>query len=81
MSVVNGGSSSASGGHERKNIEQYFPPGYLVMAALTGLFGIGIGWWNLRCERYEIVSTFIFLSGLGLWGYAVFGLLDWSFKF
>jgi len=61
--------------------KNYLPPGRFVMAAFIGFSGIGWGWWNLRNERRENLSTIVFVVGLCIWGYAVNGLIWWSFKF
>jgi CHASE2 domain-containing sensor protein len=68
----------ASQSKETENIQQNFPPWHFVVAALAGFVGTFVGWWNLRDGRRGPVSTFIFLCGLALWGYAVFGALGWS---
>jgi hypothetical protein len=64
-------------GEKRSDLKQNFPPWRFVMAALAGIIGTTVGWWNLRREQREFVSTIVFLLGLSLWGYAVMGLLWW----
>lgn len=79
--VMDGGTSSGSSSQESENVEQYFPPWRLMMAALAGINGIGVGWWNLRRERHEVISTIVFIPAMCFWVYAVYGLLEWHAKF
>lgn len=61
-------------------VKHPLPEWRFMMAAFAGLFGSGWGWWQLqRNERENWWILLIFLGGLGVWGYAVFGLLNWSF--
>jgi hypothetical protein len=79
-SIDAGSEESSASETDQKHFKHYLPPWNLVMAALAGIFGISWGWWNLRMERRENISTVIFFAGFFIWGYAVCGLLWWSFE-
>jgi hypothetical protein len=60
---------------------KYHPPWHLMLAAFVGIFGVVWSWWNLRNERREALAATVLFAGMCLWGYAVYGLLLWSFQF
>ena len=67
--------------NEHPDFKAYLPPWRFVMTAFAGIFGIGWAWWQLRHERREAAATVVLVSVICFWGYAVYELLWWSFKF
>ncbi len=66
-------------GEKHSNINSYFPPWRLVMTALAGIVGTALGWWGVCRERRFWLSLLVCIISLYIWGYAVYGFLDWSF--
>jgi hypothetical protein len=79
-SIDASGDERTNGGNQHKQIKHYLPPWHLVVAALAGLSGSWWGWRTLCSEMRENIATVVLLCGVGLWGYAVYGLLFWSFE-
>ncbi|MCU1241496.1 MAG: hypothetical protein JWO71_2222 [Candidatus Acidoferrum typicum] len=81
VSIVSGSPERASRSSQHHPIKNYFPPWHLMVAAFTGLCCSWWGWRTLCAERRENAATFVFLSGLCVWVYSVYGFLQWSEKF
>jgi hypothetical protein len=62
---------------EGPGIKHNFPQWRFMIAALAGISWTTIGWRNLRRVQRELVSGRIFLAGLLLRSYPVFGVLNW----
>ena len=61
-------------------IKKRFPPWNLALAAFVGAMIILWDWWTLVRQRCEKLFTIVLVSILGMWGYAVYGLLGWDYK-
>jgi len=81
VGVIASGSEGSRSSEEHSNIQKYFPPWRLVVAALVAILGTVLGWWNICRERRIGFYVLVCAVSLTLWGYAIYRFLDWSANF